>query len=128
MRFKVLASMPWPVSATFATPEVAIGFVVGAIVTSGGSGYVTSPAVNIADRGGSNATASAQISGGVVTNIVITSAGIGYTNRPKVQIAAPPAAAVSPTVPPVMRVDIPPVWLRLIIIRFNSRRTSSERG
>jgi hypothetical protein len=50
-------------------------------------------------------TAVASISGGVVTNITITSAGIGYTNTPTVQIDPPPAAAVSPTVQPVMRVD-----------------------
>jgi hypothetical protein len=81
------------------------GFVVHATVTSGGSGYVTSPAVTIVGGGGSNATAVAQISGGVVTNITITSPGTGYTSTPTVQIAQPPAAAVSPTVLPVMRVD-----------------------
>jgi hypothetical protein len=41
----------------------------------------------------------------LVTSVSITSAGIGYTNTPTVQIAQPPAAAVSPTVLPVMRVD-----------------------
>ena len=73
-------------------------------MTSGGSGYVTTPAITIvADGGGSNATAVAQISGGVVTNISITDAGIGYTNTPTVQIDPPPAAALSPTVLPMMR-------------------------
>ena len=82
------------------------GFVVHATVTSGGSGYVTSPAVTIFGGGGSNATAVANLSGdGVVTNIAITDAGIGYTNAPTVEIAQPPAAAVSPTVLPVMRLD-----------------------
>jgi hypothetical protein len=74
-------------------------------VTSGGSGYVTSPAVSIVGGGGTNATAVAQISGGVVTNIFITDAGIGYTNTPTIKIAQPPTAAVIPTVLPVMRVD-----------------------
>jgi hypothetical protein len=74
-------------------------------VTSGGSGYVTSPAVTIVGGGGTNATVVSHISGGVVTSITIIDAGNGYTNAPTVRIAPPPAAAVSPTVLPVMRVD-----------------------
>ena len=90
----------------FATAVVEYGFVVHATVTSGGSGYVTSPAVTIVGGGGTNATAVSQISGGVVTNIAITSTGIGYTNTPAVEIAQPPAAALSPTtVLAMMRVD-----------------------
>ena len=93
-------------SQAFATAEVYYGFVVNATVTTGGSGYVTTPAVTIvADGAGSNATAVAQLSGGVVTSIIMTDAGIGYTNTPTVEIDPPPAAAVSPTVLPVMRVD-----------------------
>jgi len=99
-----LALIPVPAQA-FATPIEYFGFIVSATVTSGGSGYVTSPDVTIVGGGGTNATAMAQISGGVVTNIVITSAGIGYTSTPTIRIAAPPAAAISPTVLPVMRVD-----------------------
>jgi len=99
-----LALNPAPAQA-FATPVVADGFVVSATVTSGGSGYVTSPAVTIVCRGGTNATAAAQISGGVVTGINITDAGIDYTNATAIEIAPPPAASVSPTVQPVMRVD-----------------------
>jgi hypothetical protein len=99
-----LALNPVPTQA-FATPQVVNGFVVGATVTSGGSGYVTSPAVSIVGCHGTNATAVSHISGGVVTSISITSAGIGYTNTTTVQIAPPPAAAVFPTVLPVMRVD-----------------------
>jgi len=75
-------------------------------VTSGGFGYVTSPAVTIIDGGGSNATALANVSGGVVTSITITDAGIGYTNTPTIDIAPPPpGVGLSPTVLPVMRVD-----------------------
>jgi len=99
-----LAINPVP-SQAFATPEVVNGFVVGVTVTSGGTGYATSPAVSIVGGGGTNATAVSQISGGVVTNISITDAGIGYTNTPTVEIAPPPAAAVFPTVMPVMRLD-----------------------
>jgi hypothetical protein len=99
-----LALNPVPAQA-FATPQVVNGFVVGATVTGGGSGYFASPAVTIVGGGGTNATAVSQISGGVVTNIAITDAGIGYTNTPTIRIAAPPAAAVAPTVLPVMRLD-----------------------
>jgi len=99
-----LALNPVPAQA-FATPDVVYGFVVHATVTSGGSGYVTSPAVNIVGKGGTNATAVSTISGGVVTNITITSAGIGYPTTTTIEIAPPPAAAVFPTVQPVMRVD-----------------------
>jgi hypothetical protein len=99
-----LALNPVPAQA-FATAVVDYGFVVHATVTSGGSDYVTSPAVTIVGGGGNNATAASQISGGVVTNITITSAGIGYTNTPTIRIAPPPAPAVSPTVLPVMRLD-----------------------
>jgi hypothetical protein len=92
-------------SQAFATPQVVNGFVVGATVTSGGSGYVTAPAVNIVGGGGTNAVAIAHISGGVVTSISMSNAGTGYTNTPTVQIAPPPAAALYPAVQPVMRLD-----------------------
>jgi hypothetical protein len=99
-----LALNPVP-SQAFASAQVVNGFVVGVTVSSGGSGYVTSPTVSITGGHGTNATAVSYLSGGVVTSISITSAGIGYTNTPTVQIAPPPAAAVSPTVLPVMRMD-----------------------
>ena len=99
-----MALNPVPAQA-FATAIVDYGFVVHATVTSGGSGYVTPPAVTIVGGGGSNATAVANISGGVVTSITISDAGIGYTDTPTVQIDPPPAAAISPMVSPVMRVD-----------------------
>ena len=99
-----LALNPVPVQA-FAIPQVVNGFVVGATVTGGGSGYLTNPPIRFVGGGGTNATATAQITGGVVTHITITSAGIGYSNPPSLQIAPPPAAAVFPTVQPVMRLD-----------------------
>ena len=101
-----LAAFPVPQQA-YATAQLVNGFVVGATVASGGSGYVTNPAVAIIGGGGSNATAVANISGGAVTSITITAAGSGYTNTPTIQIAPPPPPAVtmSPTVLPVMRLD-----------------------
>lgn len=92
-------------SQAFATPQMVNGFLVGATVTGGGSGYVSVPAVTIVGGGGHNATAVASLSGGVVTGITITSAGIGYTNTPTVRIAAPPAASLSPEQLPVVRLD-----------------------
>ncbi len=99
-----LALSPVPAQA-FASPVVSYGYVVHATVTSGGSGYVTSPPVSFSGGAGSNAAAISQISGGVVTNISITNPGSGYTNTPTIIIGQPPAAAVAPTVLPVMRVD-----------------------
>ena len=94
-----LALAPVPAQA-FATPQVVNGFVVGATITSGGSGYVTTPAVNITGVTGNNATAVAGIGGGAVTNITITNPGIGYTNNVTVQIDPPPAVALAPTISP----------------------------
>ncbi|MGD1085049.1 MAG: LamG domain-containing protein, partial [Verrucomicrobiota bacterium] len=100
-----LALNPVP-SQAFALPEVVNEFVVGATVTNGGSGYLTNPPVSIVGGGGSNATAVSKISsGGVVTNITITDAGNDYSSTPIVEIGQPPAAAVSPTVLPVLRLD-----------------------
>jgi hypothetical protein len=45
------------------------------------------------------------VSNGVITAITMLNAGYGYTNAPTIRIAAPPAAAVSPQVQSVMRVD-----------------------
>jgi hypothetical protein len=99
-----LALNPAPAQA-FATPVVADGFVVSATVTSGGSGYVTSPAVTIVGRSLVGAGAYSSMTGGVVMGITVTNAGYGYTNTVTIQIDPPPAAAVYPAVLPVMRVD-----------------------
>jgi hypothetical protein len=92
-------------SQAFATAQVVNGFVVGGTVTSGGSGYLTNPAVGIVGGGGTNAAAVSQISGGVVTSLTITSAGINYTNTPTIIIDQPPAASLYPSVLPMMRLD-----------------------
>ena len=99
-----LALNPVP-SQAFATSQLSFGFMVAANVTSGGSGYVTAPAVTIVGGGGSNATAVAHLSGGAVTSLTVTDAGNNYTNPPTVRIAAPPAASVAPFVQPVMKLD-----------------------
>ncbi len=91
-----LALSPAPTQA-FATAQVENGFVVGATITAGGSGYLTPPTVEIVGDVGTNATAVASVSDGAVTDISITDAGIGYTNLVTVEIAPPPAPALSPT-------------------------------
>ena len=100
-----LASTPLPLQA-HATAQLVNGFVVGVTVTSGGSGYITTPAVTIVGGGGTNATAAAHVSAGRVTSITITSPGSGYMSPPTIQIASPPpGVTLSPTVLPVMRLD-----------------------
>ena len=99
-----LASAPVP-SQAYATAQVVNGFVVGATVTSGGSGYGSAPMVSIVDGGGSNATAVATVSSGVITGINITSAGTGYTSVPAIIIAPPPANALVPMVTQAMELS-----------------------
>jgi hypothetical protein len=101
-----LALTPVPLQA-HANSQVVNGFVVGAFVTAGGSGYTTPPAVTFIGNGnvGSNATAVASVSGGKVTGIAITSAGIGYANPVTIQIDPPPVTALSPTVSPGVELD-----------------------
>ena len=98
-----LAPSPIPATAT-ANPVTVSGFIVGATLTAGGSGYVTNPAVTITGGGGANASASAKISAaGVVTNITILNAGGGYTGTPVISIAAPPFTTYSPAVIPMVQ-------------------------
>ena len=102
-----MAVPPVPEQAS-ATAQVAGGFVVGATVTSSGSGYTTNPAVTILGNGaGSGATATATVGGGSVTAITVTNPGIGYTNGATIIIAPPPATAVFPdNVTQVMELDL----------------------
>jgi len=100
-----LAATPVP-SQAHGTAQVVNGFVVGATVSSGGSGYTSDPVVSVTGGGGTNATAIAVVQAAVVTGITITSAGIGYTDTPAIVIAAPPATALWPNVTQVMRLDL----------------------
>jgi hypothetical protein len=102
-----LAKNPLPNQA-FAVAQIFNGSVTNAIITDGGTGYVTPPTVSIVRGGGTNATAIASISGsGVVTNITITDGGTGYTNLPTIRIASPPAVAASPQTQPFIRLSFP---------------------
>jgi N-acetylneuraminic acid mutarotase len=71
-----------------ATANTISGFVIGATITNGGSGYTSAPSVTITGSG-TGATATATISGGVVTGITINSAGSGYTGGATITIAPP---------------------------------------
>ena len=59
-------------------------------ITSGGSGYTTTPNVSIstAPSGGTDATAEAVMVGGTISAIRISNAGSGYTTTPTITIGA----------------------------------------
>jgi len=59
-------------------------------ITSGGSGYTTTPNVSIstAPSGGTDATAEAVMIGGTISAIRISNAGSGYTSAPTITIGA----------------------------------------
>jgi hypothetical protein len=71
-----------------ATANTISGFVIGATITNGGSGYTSAPAVTITGAG-TGATATATLTNGVVTGITITSAGSGYSGAVTITIAPP---------------------------------------
>lgn len=73
-----------------AVATVTAGFVTGITVTSGGSGYVSEPAVTLSGGGGSGATGKVILSGDKVAQIVVLTAGNGYMTSPTVTIDAPP--------------------------------------
>ena len=77
-----------PGVAATATANTISGFVIGAAVVNGGSGYTSTPAVTITGSG-SGASATATVAGGVVTGISINSAGSGYTGGATITIAPP---------------------------------------
>src|SRR5215469_913999 len=56
-----------------------IGSVTAVTSISGGTGYLSPPAVAIQDPTGIGATATASISGGSVISVTVTSGGSGYT-------------------------------------------------
>jgi formylglycine-generating enzyme required for sulfatase activity len=73
-----------------AVATITAGFVTAITVTSGGSGYVSEPAVTLTGGGGSGATAKAVLSGDRVSLVIVVTAGSEYTSAPTVTIEAPP--------------------------------------
>jgi hypothetical protein len=100
-----LVTAPVPAQA-FATPQVVNGFVVGANVIAGGSGYITPPIVRIIGNTGSNATAVASVNSGAVTSIAIMNPGFGYTGSVGIEIDPPPIVGLSPAVLPMVLLDL----------------------
>ena len=90
-----IARLNVPNTATPATavPTVFNGFLVGATLTSGGSGYTTVPAVTVNDSSGSGAIVSAAVSNGLVTSLRVQNAGSGYSSGATLTIASPPSNA-----------------------------------
>jgi formylglycine-generating enzyme required for sulfatase activity len=91
-----------PNTATQATgvPTVNFGFIVNAAVTSGGSGYGTSPTVTVNDPTGSGAVIAASISGGAVIGLTVQNPGSGYSAGATLTIAPPPSNAFQTFVSP----------------------------
>jgi FtsP/CotA-like multicopper oxidase with cupredoxin domain len=88
---------------TGATATAIVNPTTGAItaigLTSGGTGYVRPPGVNITGGGGFGAMASTTIVGGSVTAITLTSPGSGYTSAPTITIGAKTEVSMVPAVP-----------------------------
>jgi uncharacterized repeat protein (TIGR03803 family) len=80
-----------------ATAQMLYGFVYGAIVTSGGSGYTTVPQVQFIGGGGSGASGTATVSNSQVTAITVTNAGSDYTSPPAVLIDPPNGLLIGQT-------------------------------
>jgi len=73
------------------TATVVNGFVVGATITDGGSGYTKAPKVVISGGGGTGATATVIIAAnGSVSSITILTSGGKYTGTPTITIEPPP--------------------------------------
>jgi hypothetical protein len=65
------------------------GRVILITVDDGGSGYTSTPSVNLSGGGGNGATASAILSNGAVSIITVDDGGSSYTSAPTVTIASP---------------------------------------
>lgn len=70
------------------------GCVVGAVVTTAGSGYTSAPTVTASSG---SAVFRAIVGGAVSTSVTVTNGGSGYTYTPIVQFDAPPAGGVQAT-------------------------------
>ena len=82
-----------PGTPATATATIISGFVIGAVVNNGGSGYINPPVVTITGNG-TGAAATATVSSGAVSGITITNAGSSYTTGATISIAPPPAPFV----------------------------------
>lgn len=67
------------------------------VVTAGGAGYTSAPAVAFSGGGGSGLAATAYVSGGKVTAIRVTNSGSGYTSAPTVAFSGGGGASATAT-------------------------------
>jgi hypothetical protein len=77
-----------------AVPTVINGFVLGANVTSSGTGYLAAPSVQIVSGSGTGASGYAVVSNRMVSAINMISAGSGYSTPPTIQIDPPTAVSL----------------------------------
>lgn len=75
-----------------AVPQVVNGFIVGATLTFGGSGYVTAPAVTV-NGTGMNASVTAAIYNGSVVTLSVGNPGSSYATNTTLTIEPPPSNA-----------------------------------
>lgn len=97
-----LVVQPVPRTAT-ASLQVVNGFVVGAAVVTGGSGYTAPPAVNIVDGTGSGASVAAVLNSGSVAGFVVNSVGHNYSSNAVAIVVSPPVVGITPTASPSLR-------------------------
>ena len=81
-------------SSALASATVFNGFVVGATITDGGSGYTATPTVTI-NGTGAGAVAIAVLDAGVVTGITISDAGSGYGAEGTTIVISEPSSNLS---------------------------------
>ena len=81
-------------SSALASATVFNGFVVGATITDGGSGYTATPTVTI-NGTGAGAVAIAVLDAGVVTGITISDAGSGYGAEGTTIVISEPSSNIS---------------------------------
>lgn len=73
------------ISASAGSDVAGAGQPVGSIaVTSGGSGYVVAPELDVSSDSGFGCTATASVAGGAITSVSVTSGGGGYLTAPTV--------------------------------------------
>lgn len=73
------------------------GCVVGAQVTTAGSGYTSAPTITDNGSATKGATYLAIVGGAVNTSITVANGGTGYTYQPQIIFAAPPSPGVQAT-------------------------------
>lgn len=88
---------PGPGSGAIASAIIS-NVILSATVSTGGSGYSSSPTVTISDPTGTGAVLTPVVSSGIITSIDVTSSGSGYSSSPTVTIADSTGTGATATV------------------------------